>query len=409
MTEHWITLPVQAPTKPAVPKTAQALADEAFDLKALKKSVEDAAAVSGTLWISYLFTIFYLSLATAAVTHEDLFFGRGVKLPFLGIDLPLKGFFVLGPLIFLIVHAYVLLHFALLARKTAAFHRELETQIAGAGPNEATRAGLRGQLPSNIFVQFLAGPRDVRGGLFGWLLRLIAWISLALGPVALLVFFQFQFLPYHDEAITWWNRLAVLAEILLLWFLWPAIVSVANNVDATPPDTETQPEAASPPTPVTPAKAGVQPRRPTNPATDVPAWLSRPFLPWLRAKSTALACSAAPLLLVFTVATFPGEWLHIILPSIRFPIARPFEQRSSLHELLVGGLVEPVTGQPRSRFPNVLILPDLQAVDRTKFDSEEKIKSSAATIILRGRNLDGAYLRGANLRKADLSGASLRA
>jgi hypothetical protein len=49
-----------------------------------------------------------------------------VKLPFLNVDLPLVGFFVLRPLLFLIVHAYVLLHFVLLGSKVGAFHTELE-------------------------------------------------------------------------------------------------------------------------------------------------------------------------------------------------------------------------------------------------------------------------------------------
>jgi hypothetical protein len=37
-----------------------------------------------------------------------------------------------------------------------------------------TRIGLRRQLPSNIFVQFLAGPRDIRDGLLGLLLKAVA-------------------------------------------------------------------------------------------------------------------------------------------------------------------------------------------------------------------------------------------
>jgi hypothetical protein len=84
------------------------LADEAHDLKALKSSVVEAATVSGTLWVSYLFVLFYLAVAAGAVSHKDMFFERGVKLPFLGIDLPLTAFFAMGPALFLIVHAYVL-------------------------------------------------------------------------------------------------------------------------------------------------------------------------------------------------------------------------------------------------------------------------------------------------------------
>jgi hypothetical protein len=59
------------------------------DLEAIKKAVEDAASVSGTLWFSYLFVLFYFAVAAGAVTHADLFLENPVKLPFLGVDLPL--------------------------------------------------------------------------------------------------------------------------------------------------------------------------------------------------------------------------------------------------------------------------------------------------------------------------------
>ena len=82
---------------------------------------------------------------------------------------------------------------------------------------------LRRQLPSNIFVQFLAGPQEVRTGFFGFVLRLIAQISLIVSPLALLVFFLLQFLPYHHELIAWWQRLVVVADLGLLWAFWPSV------------------------------------------------------------------------------------------------------------------------------------------------------------------------------------------
>jgi hypothetical protein len=44
-----------------------------------------------------------------------------------------------------------------------------------------------------------------------------------IAPVALLVFFQLQFLPYHSEWITNWQRIAVIIDLGLLWILWPRI------------------------------------------------------------------------------------------------------------------------------------------------------------------------------------------
>jgi hypothetical protein len=172
---------------------------KATDLDALRTAVVDAAGVGYGLWFSYLFALLYFAIAAGAVTHRDLLLESPVKLPFLNVELPLKTFFILGWLVFLVIHAYVLLHFLLLAGKVGAFHTELQKQVPEDGEK---RAQLRRQLPSNIFVQFLAGPREVREGIVGFLLKSVATISLVAGPIALLVLLQLQFLPYHNPWIT---------------------------------------------------------------------------------------------------------------------------------------------------------------------------------------------------------------
>ena len=211
--------PLAEPPSPGASKPP-ALAAKADDLEAIRSAVVDAAGVSAGLWLSYLFVLFYLLIAAGGVTHRDLFLENPIKLPFLGVELPLKGFFWLGPALFLVVHAYVLLHFVLLSSKAGILDAQFRAQIDDA----EVRARLRRQLPINIFVQFLAGPREVREGPLGFLLRLIAWISLVVGPVALLVFFQLQFLPYHDVWITMWQRIAVVIDLVLLWLLWPTVL-----------------------------------------------------------------------------------------------------------------------------------------------------------------------------------------
>jgi hypothetical protein len=59
------------------------LAKKAHDLDAVRKSIEDAASVSGTLWFSYLFSLFYIGIAAGGVTYKDLLLENAVKLPFL--------------------------------------------------------------------------------------------------------------------------------------------------------------------------------------------------------------------------------------------------------------------------------------------------------------------------------------
>jgi uncharacterized protein YjbI with pentapeptide repeats len=341
----------------------------------LREAVVDAAGVGAGLWLSYLFLFFYLFIAAAAVTHRDFLFESPVKLPFLGVELPLLGFFVLGPLLFLVLHAYVLLHFAMFADKVGVFHSELQAQIN----DESTRTRLRRQLPSNIFVQYLAGPYEVRTGVMGFMLRLIALITLVIFPIALLVLFELQFLPYHNAPITWWLRVAVLLDILLLWTLWPSI------------------------------------------ARGQTSWIS--WQDFRRPRTIAfLFASFVPLSLVFTIATFPGEWLDSKLPSLplvptyllspRNDQTQPqLEERrrwTSLHDLLVAGDVDLIARKPTSLWSNRLVLPGIDVIDHAKFDSEEKIAASRETLSLRGRHLERAVLIGSDLRKTDLTAARLQ-
>jgi hypothetical protein len=159
------------PRRAKLPK----IAEKADDLGAIKKAVDDAASVGGGLWLFYLFVLFYLAVAAGAVTHADLFLENPVKLPFLNIELPLLAFF-LAPILSLVVHSYTLVHLVMLTDKAKRFHQALHAQIG----DGSIRDGLRRQLPSNIFVQFLAGPAQVRESAFGWLLEAIAWVVLLL-------------------------------------------------------------------------------------------------------------------------------------------------------------------------------------------------------------------------------------
>jgi uncharacterized protein YjbI with pentapeptide repeats len=260
----------------------------------------------------------------------------------------------------------VLLHFALLADKVSAFQSQLQAQVH----DHETQMRIRLQLPNNIFIQLLAGTDRTRAGIMGCLLHLIAWVTLVLGPVALLVFFQLQFLPYHSEPITWWQRLVVVADILVLWLLWPAVML-------------------------------------GKPITD--AWHTLR----MRTIAAAILASLIPLLLVFTIATFPGEWLDknpIFLPLIpTTQVIRSLGKTGWItpKRLLVAGDVDLRYRKPTSLWSNRLVLPGIDVVDHTKFNSEAKFEAVSETVSLRSRNLQGAVLIDAVLRKADFIAARL--
>jgi uncharacterized protein YjbI with pentapeptide repeats len=341
-------------------------AKQAGDLDAIRKSVEDAAAVSAGIWLSYLFVLLYIGIAAGAVTHKDLLLENPVKLPFLSdVPLPLVAFFVLAPIVFIVSHAYTLVHFVMLGAKAGVFHDELFKQLPDA-PD--AREALRRQLPSNIFVQFLAGPRDIREGGLGLILKAIAWSSLVVGPVLLLLLIQVQFLPYHLEWVTWVQRLAVFADVFLLWLLWPAVLDGQSKI--------------------------AWPR----------VWRHKVFT----------VVSLVPIWLAFITATFPGElideWIGPweIIPQNRVTAWLGQDGWTSIHNLLFHGKVDQTTLRRKSHFSDTLVIVDFDAMEAAKIADPEKFDAVKQTLILRGLNLEGAVFLNADLRKVDLTKAQLQ-
>jgi Pentapeptide repeats (8 copies) len=349
---------------------AKAVAVNANGLDTARKSVDDAAAVSAGIWLSYLFTLFYIGIAAGAVTHKDLLLENPVKLPFLNVELPLIAFFALAPVLFIISHTYALIHFVLLAAKVNDFNIELEkkfplpkTELAEetsrAAELQEARLGQRRRLPSNIFVQLLAGPRDVRDGGLGRLLKAVAWVSLVIGPVLLLLVLQIQFLPYHLAWVTWVQRFTVLIDVSLLWVLWPAVLNGRSDID----------------------------------------W------PRLWRHPVLTLASLVPIGVAFMAATFPGEVMDELIgkkqwiPPNRLTAglgqtdAQGQPIWTSFHDLLFNGVVDPVARRRTSLFSNTLVLPGVDLPE-------------CAT--LRGRHLEGAVFDGVNLRRVDLKGTQLQ-
>jgi hypothetical protein len=370
------------------PHPLKKFADKARDLDLVRKSVDDAASVSAGLWLSYLFALFYVGIAAGGVTHKDLLLENPVRLPFLNVELPFVAFFALAPVLFVVSHAYTLMHFVLLASKVGAYNTELTKQIPEPDPTSANgregahtldhreiRRGLRRQLPSNIFVQFLAGPLDIREGGLGWLLKAIAWITLVIAPVLLLLLIQVQFLPYHLEWVTWVQRLALLADVVLLWFLWPAVLDGRSAIH----------------------------------------W------PRLWRRPVAVVFSFVALWTGFIVARYPGEWVDHYAPDTAWIPPNAFTAwlgaedcaghpiATSLHGLFFEGEIDDVTRRRKSFFSNTLVLPEFDALKAAGIDDPKKLDGDEVkhTLALRGRHLKGAVLTHADLRKADLEAAEL--
>jgi uncharacterized protein YjbI with pentapeptide repeats len=197
-----------------------------FDVEALEKSLNDSATRVSTIWVSFLLFGLYLVTAAGSVTHRQLFLKEPIKLPVLNIDLPFIGFWLLGPMLFVIFHAYVLIQVLLLARTAAAYNEAVDRTIA----NDTYQSHIRQRLANTLFAQIFAGSPRERLGLLGLVLRLMAWTTLAIAPFLILLTFELKFLPYHSQLVTWVHRLLVAADLFALFLLWPAALDSRRNI-----------------------------------------------------------------------------------------------------------------------------------------------------------------------------------
>lgn len=372
------------------PESVQQFADKADNLDFMRKGVEDAASVSTGIWLSYLFALFYFGIAAGAVTYTDLLLENSVKLPFLNIELPLVAFFALAPILFVIIHAYTLVHFVILAAKVGYFTASLSSSLPMGALMRRTQGMDCGGSCQTIFLcncslgQWTYAKVSIR-----WFLKGIAWVSLVFGPVLLLLLFQVRFLPYHLWWVTWVQRFAVFVDVILLWLMWSAVVNGRSKLMWR----------------LVAKGAGL---------TSALSLRARYFL-WLVA-------AFSPIGFAFTAATFPGEWLDDLVGKIQWIPpnsvtawlgARQIDSRNrpvstSFHDLLFNGQIDVLTLQRKSLFSNTLMLPWFDVVQAAKIDDPKKLSSVKHTLSLRGRHLENAILVGADLRKADLKAAQLQ-
>ncbi len=188
------------------------------EAEALAAALNHSAERVQTLWFSFLTFMLYLAIATGTTTHRMLFLEEPLNLPVLNISLPLLGFYILTPIIFVVFHFYMLLNLVLLARTAKSF----EDALARAFPEDGEpRENFRMRIENTLFVQLLIGGRLEREGINAKLLSAMALITLALAPVVLMLMFETMFLPYHNEPITWWHRILLALDFALVWTLWP--------------------------------------------------------------------------------------------------------------------------------------------------------------------------------------------
>jgi hypothetical protein len=73
--------------------------NDARRLGSLEKAVNDSAGKAAVLCTSFVTLGTYLLIATGSVKHRDLFLDAPIKLPELGVALPVTGYFLVAPVL----------------------------------------------------------------------------------------------------------------------------------------------------------------------------------------------------------------------------------------------------------------------------------------------------------------------
>ena len=425
----------------------------------LQTAANEAAGHVRNLYIAFLSFGLYLAITVGGTTDEQLLRESPVRLPIVGVDLPLFAFYWIAPFLFVLFHFNLLLQLHLLGDKL----RLLDDALRGL-PDETDR---RATLSQFVFSQMLIGDHHDDNGraVIHWLLKLMGWITFVVLPIAVLLLTQIQFLPYHDDLTTWWQRLLVGTDLLLLWILWlPAI----------------DPGGLSRQVTVVMRRRARRFLRWLAEPLDWPAWPIIGVLALIRAVSTLpmrirrrirddlkrnwrilrlQELSTAALLMALLIATIPGEFLSGPIDRLTDDRGNlgPINRNLSLSEAELNGLHfrgrdlqfadfvladlrEADFGPIRERYADAEVS-DLRRehyctfghgslrepsgrrppVCRSPIRESLERRSQGATLRganlrnanlvragLSGADLSGADLQGASLRNADLQGADLR-
>jgi Pentapeptide repeats (8 copies) len=188
------------------------------DLKLLADAANEAAKREAAQWFYFVTIMLTLAAIVGSTTHRVLFLEDPVKVPILSVELPLRGFYLAAPAIFVVLHFYLLAQLRLMAGKVRAFLDAVED----AGYDTAARARELNRLDTFSVAQLVVADRYSR---IAPAVRAMVWVTLVVAPVLLLLFFQLRFLPSHGEWITWWHRRLLAVDIALVWALWPPLES----------------------------------------------------------------------------------------------------------------------------------------------------------------------------------------
>ena len=182
-------------------------------LTRLKAVADERARLVRQTYMACLLACVYIAIAAASVTHEDLLRETALRLPVLNVQLPLKGFYVVAPLVILMMHLNLLLQLYLLAHAVRTLC-EAAGRLQG---GEVRRSWCEGAFPI-LLSRLTAVDEYTRSA--SWMLREVEWFTIAVVPPLALLLVQWTFLPYHSPAMTVYHLALIVLAVAVTLAFW---------------------------------------------------------------------------------------------------------------------------------------------------------------------------------------------
>lgn len=191
-----------------------AMKDQTPSAETLLEVANKSSERLAVLHAGFMAACVYVLVIVFGTTDLDLLIGKGIKLPFVNVEVPIVGFYVFAPFILVLVHFNLLLQLELLSRKLHAFD--------SAAPEGDEIGGLRDRLHIFPFTYYLAGRPGPRVQPF---VALMVSITIIMLPLVTLLSLQMVFLAYQEEMFTWMQRIAIWIDIASVAYFWPLIIN----------------------------------------------------------------------------------------------------------------------------------------------------------------------------------------
>lgn len=198
-------------------------------LSDLKSAINESGKLAQGVCLFYFSLGIYFFFTAAGTTHQQLLSGASVSVPVFNVSMPLFVFYLSSPILFCVVHLFLLVQLSNLVHLFVDFH------VALKGLNlRSKQIEQRHVLLPFFFTMLLV--LDKRSRVFTRLsVGFLVAFAIVLFPLGVLFVIQLMFLPYHDHIVTLYHQIvlggdALIAGAVSLWMIAKTIPAAAYDL-----------------------------------------------------------------------------------------------------------------------------------------------------------------------------------